>query len=59
MERGRETEREREREKQRYLRWTPHPVIVTMRDNEDYIRVLLHSYYTILIIPLLQGGGSS
>ena len=32
-----------------------HPVIVTMRDNKVYIRVLLYSYYT----ALLQGGGSS
>ena len=23
----------------------PHPVIVTLIDNEDYIRVLLYSYY--------------
>ena len=30
----------------------PPPVIVTIRDNGDYIRVLL-------IVPLLQGGGSS
>ena len=37
------------------FRWTPHPVIVTIRDNRDYIRVLLY----ILIIPLLQGWGSS
>ena len=22
------------------FRWTPHPVIVTIRDNRDYIRVL-------------------
>ena len=36
------------------LRWTPHPVIATIRDNRDYIRVAY-----ILIIPLLQGGGSS
>ena len=28
------------------LRWTPHPVIVTIRHNRDYIRVLLYSYYT-------------
>ena len=32
----------------------PHPVIVTIRDNKDYIRVLLYS-----IIALLQGGVSS
>ena len=25
------------------VRWTPHPVIVTIRDNRDYIRVLLYS----------------
>ena len=25
--------------------WTPHPVIVTIGDNRDYIRVLLYSYY--------------
>ena len=35
-----------------YVRWTPQPVIVTIMDNKDYIRVLLYS-----IIPLLQGGG--
>ena len=29
-----------------YLRWTPHPVIVTIRDNKDSIKVLLQSYYT-------------
>ena len=37
---------------QGYVRWTRHPVIVTIGDNRDYIRA---SY--ILIIPLLQGGG--
>ena len=37
-----------------YFRWTPHPVIVTIGDNGDYIRVLY-----IPIVPLLQGGGSS
>ena len=31
-----------------YVRWTPHPVIVTIRDNRDYIRVLLYSYYTTI-----------
>ena len=31
-----------------YVRWTPHPVIVTIRDNRDYIRVLLYSYYTTM-----------
>ena len=31
-----------------YLRWTPHPVVVTIMDNKDYIRVLLYSYHTTL-----------
>ena len=26
-----------------YVRWTPHPVIVSLRDNQDYIRVLVYS----------------
>ena len=26
----------------------PHPVIVTIRDNRDYIKVLLYSYYTTI-----------
>ena len=30
------------------FRWTPHPVIVTIRDNRDCIRVLLYSYYTTI-----------
>ena len=30
------------------LGWTPHPVIVTIRDNRDYVRVLLYSYYTTI-----------
>ena len=30
------------------LWWTPHPVIVTIRDIKDCIRVLLYSYYTII-----------
>ena len=30
------------------LRWTPHPAIVVIRDNQDYIRVLLYSYYTTI-----------
>ena len=30
------------------IRWTPHPVIVTLRDNRDHIRVLLYSYYTTI-----------
>ena len=28
--------------------WTPHPVIVTIRDPRDYIRVLLYSSYTTI-----------
>ena len=31
-----------------HVRWTPHPVIVTIRDNKDYIGVLLYSYYTTI-----------
>ena len=31
-----------------YFRRTPHPVIVTLRDTEDYSRVLLYSYYTTI-----------
>ena len=31
-----------------YLRWTPHPVIVTIIDNKDHIRVLLYSHYTTI-----------
>ena len=31
-----------------YLRWTPHPVIVTISDNKEYIRVLLYSYHTTI-----------
>ena len=31
-----------------YVRWTPQPVIVTTRDNRDYIRVLLYSSYTTI-----------
>ena len=30
------------------VRRIPHPVIVTIRDNKDYIRVLLYSYYTTI-----------
>ena len=41
------------------VRWTPHPVIVNTRDNREYIRVLLYSYYTYHYYVLLQGGGSS
>ena len=31
-----------------YLRWIPHPVIVTIGDIKDYIRVLIYSYYTTI-----------
>ena len=31
-----------------YIRWTPHPVIVTIGDSRDHIRVLLYSYYTTI-----------
>ena len=34
---------------------TPHPVIVTIRDKKDYIRVLLYSNYT----TITGWGGSS
>ena len=27
------------------FRWTPHPVIVTIRDNQDIVRVLVYSHY--------------
>ena len=27
---------------------SPHPVIVTIRDNKAYIKVLLYSYYTTI-----------
>ena len=33
-----------------FFRWTPHPVIVTIRDINDYIRVfifLLYHYYRV------------
>ena len=42
------------------FRWTLHPVIATTRDNGNYMRVLLYSYYTttsVPIIPLLHAGG--
>ena len=44
------------------FRWTPHPVIVTIMDNKDYVRVFLSSYYTtitgwgVLICPHHLGG---
>ena len=31
-----------------FIWWTPHPVIGTIRDSRDYIRALLHSYYTTI-----------
>ena len=31
-----------------YLRWTPHPVIVTIGDIRDSIRVLIYSYYATM-----------
>ena len=30
------------------FRRTPHPAIVTIRDNKDYMRVLFYSYYTAI-----------
>ena len=30
------------------LRWTPHPIIVAITDNKDYVRVLVYSYYTTI-----------
>ena len=30
------------------VRWTPHPVIVTMRDNGDYIKALSYSDYAAI-----------
>ena len=30
------------------LRWTPHPVIVTIRDHKGCIRALLYSYFTTI-----------
>ena len=31
-----------------HVRWTPHPVIVTIRNAKAYIRVVLYSYYTTI-----------
>ena len=31
-----------------YVRCTPHPVIVTIRNNRDHIRVLLYSSHTTI-----------
>ena len=30
------------------FRWTPYPVLVVLRDNKDYTRVLFYSYYTTI-----------
>ena len=30
------------------IRWTPHRVIVTIRDNNDYVRVLAYPYYSTI-----------
>ena len=37
-----------------HIGWTPHHVIVAIKENKDYIRVLLYSYYTTI-----TGWGSS
>ena len=29
----------------RFLRWSPDPVMVNIRDNQDYIKDLVYSYY--------------
>ena len=31
-----------------FARWTAHPVIVAIRDNKDWIEVLLYSYCTTI-----------
>ena len=31
-----------------YIRWTPHPIIVAIKDNKDYIRVLSDSQNTTI-----------
>ena len=33
-----------------YIRRTPHPVIVAIRDNKDYLRVLVYSHYTTIAL---------
>ena len=38
-----------------FVKRTPHPGIVAIRDEKDYIRALLYSYP---VMPLLQGGGA-
>ena len=30
-----------------FRRWTPHPVIVSVRDNADHTRVLVYHYYRV------------
>ena len=40
------------------VRWNPHPVIVTIRDNKDYIRVLsLYHHYRAGGPPKVLGSG--
>ena len=36
---------------------TPHPVIVTIEDNKDYVRVLLYSYYRVGVLLTLMTWG--
>ena len=31
-----------------YLRWTPLPAMVTIRDNKDHIGVLLYPYHSTI-----------
>ena len=46
MEGGRITGLGKESMKQiRFIRWTPNPKLVAIRDHGDYMRVLLHSCY--------------
>ena len=46
------------------IRWTPHPVIVTIRDNNDYVRIFLYACDTsitgcgVLLSLLVQGFGA-
>ena len=39
-----------------YLRWTPHPVTVTIRDDKNHVRVLIYSHY-ITIYHYYRAGG--
>ena len=52
-----------------YLRWTPQPVMVTIRDNSDYIRILVFSccititgwggiQYSILKVVTIHAGSA-